>query len=156
MNEVSTYFLNLVNALSKKESMSYYQLVRLIGSIPKCKLFLWLVTQNRIWMADRLNRRGWDNHGRCKLCNFKKRQHTSSSNVDLQHIFGLRSCGWAYMIHDIYPLDCHLVSSIKEWFMEEVTIPKPLSPWWCSSHGRYGMGEMRGCSEDNIPLWRWL
>ena len=36
---------------------------------PKCKLFTWLVTQNRIWTADRLERHGWQNCGRCKLCN---------------------------------------------------------------------------------------
>ena len=36
---------------------------------PKCKLFTWLVTQNRIWTADRLERRGWQNCGLCKLCN---------------------------------------------------------------------------------------
>ena len=35
----------------------------------KCKLFAWLVTQNRVWTADRLQRRGWPNCDRCPLCN---------------------------------------------------------------------------------------
>jgi hypothetical protein len=36
---------------------------------PKCKIFTWLVLQNRVWTADRLERRGWQNCGNCKLCN---------------------------------------------------------------------------------------
>ena len=36
---------------------------------PKCKFFAWLVTQNRIWTADRLQQRGWPNCDRCPLCN---------------------------------------------------------------------------------------
>ena len=36
---------------------------------PKCKIFAWLVLQNRVWTADRLERRGWPNCGLCKLCN---------------------------------------------------------------------------------------
>jgi hypothetical protein len=36
---------------------------------PKCKFFAWLVMQNRVWMADRLQRRGWENCGNCPLCN---------------------------------------------------------------------------------------
>jgi hypothetical protein len=34
----------------------------------KCKLFAWLVLQNRVWTADRLQRRGWPNCGNCQLC----------------------------------------------------------------------------------------
>ena len=36
---------------------------------PKCKLFVWLILQNRVWTSDRLQRRGWPNCGRCQLCN---------------------------------------------------------------------------------------
>jgi hypothetical protein len=36
---------------------------------PKCKTFAWLIIQNRVWTTDRLERRGWQNYGRCKLCN---------------------------------------------------------------------------------------
>jgi hypothetical protein len=36
---------------------------------PKCKSFAWLIIQNRVWTADRLQRRGWQNCGTCKLCN---------------------------------------------------------------------------------------
>ena len=35
---------------------------------PKVKFFAWLATRNRIWTADRLTRRGWQNCGLCPLC----------------------------------------------------------------------------------------
>jgi hypothetical protein len=35
----------------------------------KCKAFAWLNIQHRVWMEDRLERGGWPNCGRCKLCN---------------------------------------------------------------------------------------
>lgn len=34
----------------------------------KCKFFLWLLLQNRIWTADRLLQRGWPNDYFCPLC----------------------------------------------------------------------------------------
>jgi hypothetical protein len=36
---------------------------------PKYKTFALLIIQNRVWTADRLQRRGWPNCGICKLCN---------------------------------------------------------------------------------------
>ena len=35
---------------------------------PKYKIFAWLAFQNRLWTADRLARRGWQNCGLCPLC----------------------------------------------------------------------------------------
>jgi hypothetical protein len=35
---------------------------------PKVKFFAWLANQNRIWTADRLEKRGWPNCGLCPLC----------------------------------------------------------------------------------------
>lgn len=39
-----------------------------VWSPPKCNFFTWLVTQNRIWTADRFQRRGWPNCDQCPLC----------------------------------------------------------------------------------------
>jgi mannosylglycoprotein endo-beta-mannosidase len=70
---------------------------------PKVKFFAWLAIQNRIWTADRLEKRGWQNCGLCPLCN----QTTETVN----HLFV--SCRytvrlWCYVkewlgIHDIHP-----------------------------------------------------
>jgi hypothetical protein len=46
---------------------------------PKVKHHAWLVLQNRLWTADRLQNRGWPNCGLCPLC----KQVTESSN----HLF---------------------------------------------------------------------
>lgn len=35
---------------------------------PKCKFFAWLILQNRVWMTDRLQKRGWTNQQVCLLC----------------------------------------------------------------------------------------
>jgi hypothetical protein len=35
---------------------------------PKCKLFPWLILQNRVWTADRLQKCGWPNCSVCQLC----------------------------------------------------------------------------------------
>ena len=40
-----------------------------LGHPPSVIFFAWLVTQNRIWTADRLQQRGWPNCDRCPLCN---------------------------------------------------------------------------------------
>lgn len=35
---------------------------------PKCKFFAWLIIKDRVWTADRLQRRGWPNCNLCQLC----------------------------------------------------------------------------------------
>nr|CAH67882.1 OSIGBa0153E02-OSIGBa0093I20.11 [Oryza sativa] len=34
----------------------------------KCKFYVWLIIQNRVWTSDRLAIRGWQNNGHCPLC----------------------------------------------------------------------------------------
>ncbi|KAF0897146.1 hypothetical protein E2562_033941 [Oryza meyeriana var. granulata] len=34
----------------------------------KCKLFAWLIIQNKVWTSDRLEARGWPNNCDCPLC----------------------------------------------------------------------------------------
>src|SRR3954466_4040990 len=48
---------------------------------PKTKFFAWLDTQNRIWTADRLARRGWPN---CGLCPFFHQVTESVSHIFTQ------------------------------------------------------------------------
>ena len=44
------------------------ELVWTVWAPAKCKLFSWLLLQNRLWCADRLLRRGWPNPYFCALC----------------------------------------------------------------------------------------
>ena len=45
----------------------------------KCKFFMWLVLQDRVWTAARLQQRGWPNEYFCQLC------HRNLETVD--HLF---------------------------------------------------------------------
>ena len=87
---------------------------------PKCKLFAWLVLQNRIWTADRLERRGWDNCGRCKLCN---RVQESAAHILFQCSFSSRVWivvkSWLGM-HDIFPSDWRIIPTVKDWWEEVI------------------------------------
>jgi hypothetical protein len=47
---------------------SLHKLVWKAWAPPKVKNHAWLVLQNRLWTADRLRKRGWDNCGLCPLC----------------------------------------------------------------------------------------
>lgn len=44
------------------------RLVWKVWAPPKTKYFAWLALQNRLWTADRLARRNWQNCGLCPLC----------------------------------------------------------------------------------------
>ncbi|CAM0883761.1 unnamed protein product [Alopecurus aequalis] len=54
---------------------------------PKCKFFAWLIIQNRIWTADRLQRCGWPN---CDLCPLCKQTQESAAHLMFQCPFSIR------------------------------------------------------------------
>ena len=54
---------------------------------PKVKFFSWLAIQNRIWTADRLEKRGWENCGLCTLC---RRANETSAHLFFRCRFTLR------------------------------------------------------------------
>jgi hypothetical protein len=62
-----------------------------VWALPKVKFFAWLANQNRIWTANRLEKRGWPN---CGL--IRKRYITYSSIANTPFTFGA-ACrnGWA-------------------------------------------------------------
>jgi hypothetical protein len=60
----SAYDMQFMGAISS----SIYETVWKAWAPPKVKFFAWLATQNRIWTADRLAKRGWPNCGACPLC----------------------------------------------------------------------------------------
>jgi hypothetical protein len=95
---------------------------------PKCKLFSSLVIQNRVWMADRLEKRGWPNCGRCKLCN--QVQETAS------HL--LYKCWFTIRIW----------YNVKEWLGLQDVDPSSSHPMW-----RFGKTEMHAYSGTTpLPL----
>jgi hypothetical protein len=62
-----------------------------VWATPKEKFFAWLFLQNRIWTADRLQKRGWPNCGVCPLAsNLWSRCTISLWSVDSPLGFGSR------------------------------------------------------------------
>jgi hypothetical protein len=61
----SAYEIQFIGAIASNMN----KLVWKAWAPPKVKFFAWLLLQNRIWTADRLQARGWQNCDRCTLCN---------------------------------------------------------------------------------------
>ena len=85
---------------------------------PKSKIFAWLVLQNRVWTADRLQRRGWPNCGRCKLCN---QVQESAAHLLFKCRFTVRV--WSNLktwlaLNDLDTSVWHGFRSVKEWWFE--------------------------------------
>ena len=78
--------------------------------------FAWLVLQNRIWTADRLQRRGWQNCGNCPLCN---QVQESSGHLLYKCHFTIRS--WKEILtwcgcHDIALAQWVNEASVEAWW----------------------------------------
>lgn len=87
---------------------------------PKCKIFAWLIIQNRVWTADRLQKRGWPNCGTCKLCN---QAQESASHLLFKCRFTI--CVWSRVknwlgLQDVNPATWHTMRNVKEWWNEAI------------------------------------
>ena len=92
---------------------------------PKCKIFAWLAIQNRIWTADRLERRGWQNCGLCKLCN---QVQETGAHLLFKCRFTTRI--WSSIktwlgLHDVMPSDWQHLPTVKDWWMEVINKKAP-------------------------------
>ena len=88
---------------------------------PKCKFFAWLVINNRIWTADRLQRRGWPN---CHLCPLCKQVQELAAHLLFHCRFTVRVWGklksWLGL-HDIHLADWAPFESVKVWWRHNAT-----------------------------------
>ena len=92
------------------------QMVWKVWAPPKVKFFAWLALQDRIWTADRLQRRGWPNCGPCPLC---RGVQECSPHLFFKCLFTLRLWNMVIQklcIHDVDTSAWHLYDSIKEWW----------------------------------------
>ena len=83
---------------------------------PKCKIFAWLIIQNRVWTADRLAKRGWPNCGTCKLCN---QTQETAAHIFFKCRFTTRI--WTTIkvwlgLHDVDPHSWRLMHNVEEWW----------------------------------------
>jgi hypothetical protein len=84
---------------------------------PKCKLFVWLILHNRVWTADRLQKRVWPNCENCQLC---KREPKTASHNFLKCRYSLRIRNsiiqWLGLSSvDVFYWANH--DTVKEWWM---------------------------------------
>jgi hypothetical protein len=127
-----------------------YTVVRKVWASPKCKLFVWLVIQNRVWTADRLELRGWPNYGLCPLC----KQVQETSTYLLCHCrFSVRV--WCDIVawlglQDVNPRDWGLMGSVaiggSRSHKPEATQGRPYPPCWCWSLWSIGRSATQGSS----------
>ena len=87
---------------------------------PKCKIFAWLVLQNRVWAADRLESRGWTNCGLCKLSN---QDQETAAHLLFYCRFTLKI--WSSLkswlgLHDLDPREWQAFGTVKEWWSEAI------------------------------------
>lgn len=87
---------------------------------PKCKFFAWLINKNRVWTADRLQRRGWPN---CNLCQLCKREPETAAHIMFQCRFSMRIWNAVRCWLDTPELDTADwagISSVHEWWTRAV------------------------------------
>ena len=60
----STYRAQFLGNIKVKKPQAFWK----TWAPPKCKFFAWLVTRNRVWTSDKLQRRGWPHNPSCPLC----------------------------------------------------------------------------------------
>jgi hypothetical protein len=58
-----------------------------IWAPPKCKIFSWLIIQNRFWTCDWFARRGWPNGGICPLC---RQQNETACHILFKCCYSVR------------------------------------------------------------------
>ena len=83
---------------------------------PKIKFFAWLAIQDRIWTADRLERRGWANCGLCPLCS---REQETGAHLLFKCRFTIRlwrSLAAKLGLHHIETSRWHLHGSVLDWW----------------------------------------
>ena len=86
---------------------------------PKCKFFIWLVTQNRVWTSDRLQKRGWAHSPSCP--------HFCSAPEMALHL--LAECRYTRRIWNL----------TAEWMVQPTMRPQEWQPsdnasqWWLNT-----------------------
>ena len=92
---------------------------------PKCKFFAWLIIHNRVWTADRLQRRGWPNCDKCPLCS---QVQESAAHLIFKCRFSVRiwNAVFAWLGLAIPTAPWLLFDSVKSWWdavLSDNTLP---------------------------------
>src|SRR3954467_13966492 len=86
---------------------------------PKVKFFVWLATQDRLWTADRLAKRGWPNCGLCPLC---KQVQEFGEHLRYKCRFTIRLWNMAaegFDLEGVNTSSWHLNDSVNAWWLKQ-------------------------------------
>jgi hypothetical protein len=90
---------------------------------PKCKLFAWLILQDRVWTSDRLARRNWDHSPSCPLC---RRTMETSLHMVCECRYTRRiwatAAAWTGLRHP-HPGEWPQNESVLQWWSNVITPP---------------------------------
>jgi hypothetical protein len=86
-----------------------------IWAPPKVKFFAWFALQNRLWTANRLQKKGWPNCGNCPLC---MRSAECINHLLVHCRFTQRLWGLIKEWLGLYSIELHtwLAMSLHEWW----------------------------------------
>jgi hypothetical protein len=84
---------------------------------PKCRFFIWLLLQDRIWTAARLQVRQWPNEYFCQLCvrNLETAHHLFDECSVARNIWH-RIGQWARTM-ELEPVSWTITANVREWFI---------------------------------------
>jgi hypothetical protein len=104
---------------------NFCKLIWKAWATPKAKQHAWLALQNRLWTADRLRRRGWENCGLCPLC---KQTEETNNHLFVHCRFTIRV--WELLkdwigMHAIHPRQWQGLH-IQDWWSSMAERPSPL------------------------------
>jgi hypothetical protein len=85
---------------------------------PRCRFFVWLMLQNRIWTAARLQIRGWPNDYFCPLCirNLETVSHLFQECCFSREIW--EKVGMWIMTEQLRPANWNQILDLHKWFID--------------------------------------
>lgn len=109
---------------------NFTKLIWKTWATPKCKFFIWLLLQNRIWTAVRLQQRGWANNYFCAFCvrNLETAHHLFVECHHARKVWTLVACGSG--CNNLDPSSWSEQEDMELWFMAIATrITDEFSDW---------------------------